>query len=201
MVPRLKLCGVVRQKRTETGGLAVTIERWCCLPLRRVGSTQIPQSNQKRGGILEQRRRPTVKFLSDFALSHVVAVRLRHHFEAPLIDVCSEAETHRLRCGRVAPRAFCRSRLRNPGSTHVRNSYSCLHCSARGVPEPYGCYSHSQGDGRMSNVAHSLTEITLLQRMFHFQKDAANRPQQPLLRSVQSVRSIYWRVRPGSYRR
>ena len=41
----------------------------------------IPQSNQKcrkRGGILEQRRRPTVKFQSNFALSHVVAMRLKH---------------------------------------------------------------------------------------------------------------------------
>src|SRR5262245_74103 len=30
----------------------------------------------------------------------------RHPLEAPLIDVCSEAETHRLCCGRVAPRVF-----------------------------------------------------------------------------------------------
>ena len=38
--------------------------------------------------------------------------------------------------------------------------------------------------------AHSLTVITLLQRMFHFQKDAANRPQPPYS-AHQSVRSIY----------
>jgi hypothetical protein len=40
----------------------------------------------------------------------------QHPLEAPLIDVYSEAETHRLRCGRVAPRAFCRWQLPNPGS-------------------------------------------------------------------------------------
>ncbi len=34
------------------------------------------RSCRKRGGILEQRRRPTVKFQSHFALSHVVAMRL-----------------------------------------------------------------------------------------------------------------------------
>jgi hypothetical protein len=41
--------------------------------------TRIPQLNRKcrkRGAILEQRRRPTVKFQSHFALSHVVAMRL-----------------------------------------------------------------------------------------------------------------------------
>jgi hypothetical protein len=81
------------------------------------GFKRIPQSKQKcqkRGGILEQRRRPTVKFQSDFALSQVVAVRFKHSLEAPLSDVCSEAETHRLRCGRIVPRAFCQSQLRNP---------------------------------------------------------------------------------------
>src|SRR5215510_7152804 len=35
-----------------------------------------------------------------------------HPLPALLIDVRSEAEIHRLRCGRVAPRAFCRSQLR-----------------------------------------------------------------------------------------
>src|SRR5262245_39178122 len=30
----------------------------------------------------------------------------RHSLEAALIDVCSEAETHRLCCGRVAPRVL-----------------------------------------------------------------------------------------------
>ena len=53
---------------------------------------RIPQSNHKRGGILEQRRRPAVKFQSHFALSQVVAMRLKHHLEAPLFDVCSAAE-------------------------------------------------------------------------------------------------------------
>ena len=55
---------------------------------------------------MEQRRRPTVKFHSHVALSYVVAMRLKHSLEAPLIGVCSEAETHRLRCGRVTPRVF-----------------------------------------------------------------------------------------------
>jgi len=40
-----------------------------------------------RGEILEQRRRPTVKFQSHFALSQVVAMRLSS-LEAPLIDLC-----------------------------------------------------------------------------------------------------------------
>src|ERR687897_371728 len=73
-------------------------------------STRIPQSNQKcrkRGGILEQRRRPIVKFQSDFALSHEVAMRLKRSLEAPLSDRCSEAQTHRLRCGRIVPRTSC----------------------------------------------------------------------------------------------
>ena len=34
------------------------------------------RSCRRRGGILEERRRPTVKFQSDFTLSHVVAMRL-----------------------------------------------------------------------------------------------------------------------------
>ena len=45
----------------------------------RHGAAWIPQLNRKcrkRGAILEQRRRPTVKFQSHFALSHVVAMRL-----------------------------------------------------------------------------------------------------------------------------
>jgi hypothetical protein len=44
------------------------------------------QKYRKRGGILEQRRRPTVKFQSDFALSHDVAMRLKRSVEAPLSD-------------------------------------------------------------------------------------------------------------------
>src|SRR5918994_3803888 len=73
-------------------------------------STRIPQSNQKcrkRGGILEQRRRPIVKSQSDFALSHDVAMRLKRPLEAPLSDRCSEAQTNRLRCGRIVPRTSC----------------------------------------------------------------------------------------------
>src|SRR4030095_4692626 len=50
------------------------------LPLTyRLYLTRIPQLNRKcrkRGAILEQRRRPTVKFQSHFALSHAVAMRL-----------------------------------------------------------------------------------------------------------------------------
>jgi hypothetical protein len=48
--------------------------------------------------------RPTVQFQSHFALSHVVAMRLNLSSASPLSDVYSEAETHRLRCGRVVPR-------------------------------------------------------------------------------------------------
>jgi hypothetical protein len=47
-----------------------------------------------------------VKFQSRFVLSHVVAMKLKHPLEAPLIDVCSEAEARRLRCVRIAPRAL-----------------------------------------------------------------------------------------------
>ena len=61
----------------------------------------------ERGGIPEQRRRPTVKFQSDFALSHDVSMRLKRFLERPLSDLCSEAETHRFRCGRVLPRTSC----------------------------------------------------------------------------------------------
>ena len=79
---------------------------------------RIPQFNRKyqeRGGILKQRRRSTVKLQSDFC----ILARRRHEawnrLQALLIDVCSEAGTHRLSCGRIAPRASCRSQLRNPG--------------------------------------------------------------------------------------
>jgi hypothetical protein len=47
-------------------------------------------------------------------LWHVVAMWLKPPLEAPLIDIYLEAEAHRLRCVRIAPRAFCRSQLRNP---------------------------------------------------------------------------------------
>src|SRR5262245_64300428 len=51
--------------------------------------TRITQSNQicrERGGILEQRRRPTVKLQSHFALSHVVAMSLA--FSPSTADRC-----------------------------------------------------------------------------------------------------------------
>jgi hypothetical protein len=48
--------------------------------------------------------------------------------------------------------------------------------------------------------AHSLTVITLLQRMFHYQKDAANRPQPLLLRALNPSDQYSARVRPGFYR-
>jgi hypothetical protein len=41
----------------------------------------------------------------------------QHFLEAPPVDVCSEAETHRLCCGRIVPCAIWRSQLRNPGLT------------------------------------------------------------------------------------
>ena len=44
---------------------------------------------------------------SDFALSHDVAVRLKRSLEAPMSDLCSEAQTHRLRCGTIVPRTSC----------------------------------------------------------------------------------------------
>ncbi|HXV78738.1 MAG TPA: hypothetical protein VEG60_02555, partial [Candidatus Binatia bacterium] len=37
-----------------------------------------------------------VEFYSHVALSYDVAMRLKHPLKAPRIDVCSEAETHRL---------------------------------------------------------------------------------------------------------
>ena len=80
-----------------------------------VASTRIPQ-------LSEARWNPGAAKASDCEVSKSFCAfarrcyEARHPLEAPLIDVCSEAETHRLRCGRVAPRAFCRSQLRNPGS-------------------------------------------------------------------------------------
>ena len=108
--------------------------------LRLRGFIPIPRSNRKcrkRGAILEQRRRPTVKFQSDFALSHVVATRFKHFLEALLSDVCSEAETHRLRCGRIVPRAFCQSQLRNPGDAvaHLRTILVHFHVTGRAAED------------------------------------------------------------------
>jgi hypothetical protein len=78
-------------------------------------SRQIKKGIGKRGVILEQRRRPTMKLQSHCPLSHEVAMRLKQPVETPLFDGCAGAETHRLRYGRIAPRAFCRSQLQNLG--------------------------------------------------------------------------------------
>ena len=95
--------GLDRDKRTL---LPVTLE---------ILSARIPQ-------LPEARWNPGAAKASDCEVSKSFCAfarrcyEARHSLEAPLINVCSEAETHRLRCGRVAPRAFSRSQLRNPGS-------------------------------------------------------------------------------------
>ncbi len=89
---------------------------------RQTSSTRIPQ-------LPEARWNPGAAKASDCEVSKSFCAfarrcyEARHPLEAPLIDVCSEAETHRLRCGRVAPRAFCRSQLRNPDSIVVIRAY------------------------------------------------------------------------------
>jgi hypothetical protein len=55
---------------------------------------------------LEQRRRPTAKFQNDVALYHAVAMKLKHPHKAALIDECGEAQTRRLRCGKIVHRGF-----------------------------------------------------------------------------------------------
>ena len=103
---RTNLAGLVRRR---------SVQPWH----HRLGSTRIPQLTQtswKRGAILEQRRRPTLKFQHHFGFRQVIAMKLNIPFAAPLIDICSKAQTHRLRCARIAPRAFRGSQLRNPGS-------------------------------------------------------------------------------------
>ena len=80
--------------------------------------TRIPQLTQtswKRGVILEQRRRLTLKFQHHVGLRQVIAMKVNLPFAAPLITIWTEAQTHRLCCARIAPRAFRRSQLRNPG--------------------------------------------------------------------------------------
>ena len=95
--------GLDRDKRTL---LPVTLE---------ILSARIPQ-------LPEARWNPGAAKASDCEVSKSFCAfarrcyEARHPLEAPLLNVCSEAETHRLRCGRVAPRAFCRSQLRNPDS-------------------------------------------------------------------------------------
>src|SRR5262249_46812158 len=49
-----------------------------------------------------------------------------HSLEAPLIDVCSEAETHRLRFGRIASRAFFRLQMYHPRSIAIQSQCICL---------------------------------------------------------------------------
>jgi hypothetical protein len=56
-----------------------------------------------------------VKFQSDFCLLARRCDEASYRLQALLIDVCSEAGTHRLCCGRIAPRASCRSQPQNPG--------------------------------------------------------------------------------------
>jgi len=65
--------------------------------------------------MLEQRRRPTAKFQNDFTLYHAVAMKLKHLLKVALIDDCGEAETSRLRCGKIVHHAFCQPQLPNPG--------------------------------------------------------------------------------------
>src|SRR5262245_54428857 len=89
------------------------MERRFCMPFQLDSAIKLNLPRARR--TLEQRRRPTVKLQSPFALSRGVTMSLAS-LQAPLISVCSEAETHRLRCGRVPSRAFYRSQLRNPGA-------------------------------------------------------------------------------------
>jgi len=90
--------------------------RWCSrwpISYSQLGSTTTlnpysavkPTSPQAQGGTLEQRRRPAVKFQSYFGLWRLVVIGLNLPITEPLIDVCLEAVTHRLRYGRVAPYA------------------------------------------------------------------------------------------------
>src|SRR5262245_46979240 len=70
-----------------------------------ITSTRIPQ-------LPEARWNPGAAKASDSEVSRSFCAfargcdETRHPIEEPLIDVCSEAATHRLCCGRVAPRVF-----------------------------------------------------------------------------------------------
>jgi len=44
---------------------------------------------------------------NDFALYHAVAMKLMHTIKAALMDEYGEAQTCRLRCGKIVHRAFC----------------------------------------------------------------------------------------------
>jgi hypothetical protein len=44
---------------------------------------------------------------NDLALTHAVAIKLKHPLKPALIDQFAEAETCQLRCGKIVPRAFC----------------------------------------------------------------------------------------------
>src|SRR5262245_65795419 len=90
----------------------------CLLPL-----TWIPQLNRicrERGGLLEQRKRPTVKLQSHFALSHVVAMSLAFSPSTGDQFLLRGTNPSTSLCERVAPRAFCRSQLRNRGRSEER---------------------------------------------------------------------------------
>jgi hypothetical protein len=53
---------------------------------------------------------------NDLALTHAIAIKLKHPLNGALIDQCGEAETCRLRCGKIVHRAFCQPQLWNPRS-------------------------------------------------------------------------------------
>jgi hypothetical protein len=53
---------------------------------------------------------------NDSALYQAVAIKLKPSLNGALIDQCGEAETCRLRCGKIVHGAFCQPQLRNPGS-------------------------------------------------------------------------------------
>ena len=73
-----------------------------------------PTSPQAQGGTLEKRRRPTVKFRSFLSLA-LRCYRAEPAITEPLIDVCLEAVTYRLRYGRVSPCATLSSATAESG--------------------------------------------------------------------------------------
>jgi hypothetical protein len=113
-----------------------------------VGSNRIPQSTRRAASEAEPWSSEGVrlcnfKVILLFRTSFVM--RLDCPSKAPPVNVCSEAETHRLRYGRVAPRASCRSQ--NPGSKFIVRSCDWSYsCSDGGGFWPYTrCYlRHSQ---------------------------------------------------------
>src|SRR5262245_42541230 len=57
----------------------------------------------------------------------------RHSLEAPLIDVCSEAETHRFRCGRVVPRVSVDPNCGIRAESRHRSGAICLRSLSPGT--------------------------------------------------------------------